>query len=119
MRKHIQQVIACMVAVTAILVSVVGAHALVTATRRTSRLDFSGTTAQCYAYVVDSGKTITVTAKLWHGSTLVVSWTNTGTSFVEVYGQKAVQSGQTYTLKVSYIINGVTRYFPDITKTCP
>ncbi len=119
MRQHLKRVIACTVIVATILTSIVSAHALVMATRHTASLDFNGTAVHCYASVMDSGKTISVTAKLWRGTTLIGTWSDTDTSFVEVNGIKMAQSGQTYTLKVSYTINGVTHVLPDITKTCP
>ncbi len=119
MRKHVKRVITCMVIVTVIFTSIVSAHALVAGTQRDSKLSFNGTTVQCYAYVIDPGKTITVTAKLWRGTMLIGTWSDTGNSFVDVNGIKLAQSGQTYTLRVSYTINGVTHDLPDITKTCP
>ena len=118
MRKCVKQFIVSLVAVTAIIASVVSAHALVTATRHNASLDFSGTTARCHASVIDPGKTITVTAQLWRGTTLVASWMDRGVSFVEVDGKTTAQVGQTYTLRVSYKINGITYRLPDIEKIC-
>ncbi len=108
-----------MVVAIVILTSIVSVHALTTATQRDSSLVFNGTAIECRANVIDAGKTITVTAKLWRGSTLMGTWSDTGTSFVDVFGVKMGQSGQTYTLTVSYTINGVTHDMPDITRTCP
>ncbi len=119
MRKHVKRVIACMVIVMVMISSIVSAHALVAGSQGNSKLSFDGTTVHCYAYAVDPGKTITVTAKLWRGTLLIGTWSDTDNSFVEVNGIKMAQSGQTYTLKVSYTINGVTYNLPDITKTCP
>ena len=119
MRKHMRRIIVCTVIVATIMTSIVSAHALAMATRYKTSLDFNGSTAHCYASVMDSGKTITITAKLWRGTALIGTWSDTDNSFVEVNGIKMAQSGQTYTLKVSYTINGVTHNLPDITKTCP
>lgn len=119
MRKHTKRIVACMMIVAIIMTSIASAHALVMATRYKTSLDFNGTTVHCYASVTDAGKTITVTAKLWRGTLLIGTWSDTDNSFVEVNGIKMAQSGQTYTLKVSYTSNGITYYLPDITKTCP
>ena len=119
MQKRILRLIACAMIIGTILTSMTTANAAVRMTKGERGLEFNGTTAQCYACVTDTGKAITVTAKLWQGTTLVGSWANTGTSFVAVSGQTAVRNGQIYTLKVSYKINGVIYHLPDISKTCP
>ena len=119
MKRLMKRIIVCTVTVTTILISTVSAHALVMATRYKTSLDFSETSAHCDVRVMDSGKAITIMAKLQRGTTLIGSWSDTGISFVDVDETETAQSGQAYTLSASYKINGVTYDLPDITKTCP
>ena len=42
-------------------------------------LTFSGSTATCKATATEYGKQIEVTVELWHGNTLLDSWTGSGT----------------------------------------
>ena len=63
-------------------------------------LDISGGTAQCSALVRESGKRISVTMELWSDSTLLATWTGSGTNYATASGSYAgVQRGKTYTLK--------------------
>ena len=74
----------------------------------TPSLTFNGTTANCKATVRDAGKTINVTMELWCGSSLLDTWTNSGTNKVTVSGTySGVQHGTTYTLKVYGTANGI------------
>ncbi len=82
------------------------------------KLTFSGTTATCKVSIIQSGKTISATLELWHGSTRIASWSDTATSYLQISETKTVVSGQTYTLKVSGTINGVPFTGTSVTKTC-
>lgn len=81
-------------------------------------LSFSGTTANCTVTVKESG-TINATLELWQGSTLVASWSGSGTNRVRISGAASVSHGQTYTLTVSGTVGGVAIQATPVTKTCP
>ena len=79
-------------------------------------LTFSGTTASCYVKITQRGKQITATMELWHGTTLVDSWSKSGTSpLVMNETHSGCVSGWTYTLKINGTIGGVA--FSEITET--
>ena len=79
-------------------------------------LSFSGTTASCYVKITHIGKKITATMELWHGMTLVDSWSGTGTnSLILNETHSGCVSGWTYTLKINGTIGGVA--FSEITET--
>ena len=85
----------------------------------TSKLSFNGTTATCYVSAYDYGKYIDITLELWHGSTLVDSWSKTGTTSVRINENCNVTSGYTYTLIVTGTIGGASINCTPVTKTCP
>ena len=85
----------------------------------TPSLTFSGTTANCEITVTQSGKPITVVLELYQGSTLVDSWTKSGTGRVKVSGSTSVSGGVTYRLEAHGTINGVSFTASPVTKTCP
>ena len=85
----------------------------------TPSLTFSGTTATCKITVIQSGKPINVTLELYQGSTLIDSWTKSGSGTVRVTGTHSVTSGVTYRLEASGTINGVPFTATPVTKTCP
>ena len=79
-------------------------------------LSFSGTTASCYVKITHIGKKITATMELWHGMTLVDSWSGTGTNSLTLNEtHSGCVSGWTYTLKINGTIGGVA--FSEITET--
>ena len=81
-------------------------------------LTFSGSTATCKATATEYGKQIEVTVELWHGGTLLDSWTNSGTNRATAGGSySGVQSGETYTLKGYGTSNGVPFTVTPISKT--
>ncbi len=95
------------------------ASATTNAVRVTPSLSFSGTTANCEAVIFQSGATISATMELKHGSTVIASWSDTGTTKLTMSETVTVTSGQTYTLRVSGTING-TAFIPAyVTTTCP
>lgn len=69
-------------------------------------LTFEGTTAHCKATVTGPGKSIDATMVLKQGSTVIDSWSGTGTSIVSLEGKHTVTKGTTYTLEVSGTANG-------------
>ncbi len=80
-------------------------------------LDISGSTAQCSALVRESGKKINVTMELWNGSTLLATWTGSGTNYATASGSyTGVQRGKTYTLKAYGTADGRTFTVTPISK---
>ena len=76
-----------------------------------------GNTAKCKAIIKFSGQPIEATLELWQGSTLVGSWSNSGTGSVTVSGNATIVHGLTYTLTVSGTVNGVPFTPQSITRT--
>lgn len=87
--------------------------------RTSMDLTFSGTTANCYILVKEAGASIDVTMKLYKGSTLVKSWTKSGTGRVELNKTWTCISGQSYTLNADVTIDGFPISVTPVTKTCP
>lgn len=105
-------------ALTLLLLFSAPVFAATQANRVTPNLSFSGTTANCSVTVKGSG-TINATLELWQGSTLVASWSGSGTNRVSISGSASVSHGQTYTLTVSGTVGGVAIQAVPVTKTCP
>ena len=82
-------------------------------------LSFSGTTANCSITVTQSGKPIDVTLELYQGSTLVDSWSKSGSNRVKVSGSTSVTSGLSYRLEAYGTIDGVPFTATPVMKTCP
>lgn len=66
----------------------------------TLTLTFDGTTAYCKTTVTNPGESIDATMVLKQGSTVIDSWSGTGTSVVCLEGKHTVSKGTTYTLEV-------------------
>lgn len=82
-------------------------------------LSFSGTEAYCSFAYTEIGCSINVTLSLWNGNTLIDSWSKSGNSFVSFNESCHVESGKTYTLKVSGTCNSTSIVVSPVTKTCP
>lgn len=84
-------------------------------------LSFDGTKASCTASIkgASSKDSISVTLTLYQGSTKIDSWTASGTYSVYISDSCTVQKGKSYTLKLTYSINGVSQSATSVTKTCP
>lgn len=84
-------------------------------------LVFEGMTAMCSATCKgdDPSDDVEATLTLYQGSTVVDSWSASGKYRVNVSGDCAVKSGKTYTLTVSYSVNGVDMPGVSTKKTCP
>ena len=107
------------ITMTLILLFSTAAFAATNATSISRSLTFTGTTANCKVSVSDSGKSISVTMKLYQGSTELASWTASDTSRVVLSKTYAATSGVTYRLEASGTINGVPFTATPVTKTCP
>lgn len=81
----------------------------------------SGTTANCYVDCKGENSTDTVkaTLTLYQGKTYVDSWSGSGKGHALVTGNCTVKSGKSYTLALTYSINGITKQSVSNTATCP
>ncbi len=90
------------------------------AAKITPSLTFSSSKAVCSVRVVDFGKSINARMELWCGSTLVDSWSGTGTSSLTLNGSHSgCISGRTYTLKVNGTTNGTAFTERTVSAVCP
>lgn len=83
-------------------------------------LDFDGATAECS--VVCAGNVsdrINATITLYEGNDFVDSWSGSGTTRVSVSGDCQVTRGRTYTLEVTWSVNGVQQQSVSTTRRCP
>lgn len=85
---------------------------------KTPSLWFTGTTANCRVTISEPNMQIDVTMELWHGQTLLKSWTDSGETYFKMERDyDGVVSGQTYTLKVYGTSGGVAFSLPAISRT--
>ncbi|WP_418505858.1 hypothetical protein [Dysosmobacter sp.] len=84
-------------------------------------LSFNGTTANCYVDCKGENSTDTVkaTLTLYQGKTYVDSWSGSGKGHALVTGNCTVKSGKSYTLALTYSINGISKPSVSATATCP
>ena len=92
------------------LVLSMSASAVAWADTPTPRLSFTGTTANCKIDITAPSKTdaVSVTVKLWDGSTCLKTWTQSGTHylFFSETHSKGIEAGITYKMTVTYSIAG-------------
>ena len=85
----------------------------------TPDLQFTGTTASCYVRLQQPGKVIVATMALWHGTTLVDSWSGTASNSLTLdKTHSSCVSGWTYTLKINGMIGGVAFSEITVSATC-
>ena len=111
-------------ALTLVLALVLGISAQAAQTRSyqiSPSLSFTGTTANCavVVYGEDNNDAISITAKLYQGSTCVKTWNTSGTGVVQLSKPVAVEKGKTYKLTADVTINGVKQATKSTTATCP
>lgn len=84
-------------------------------------LSFEGTTALCYVKCKggSDSDTVEATLTLYQGTTYVDSWSNSGKGSVTISEECTVKSGKSYTLKLTYSINGASKPSVSTTATCP
>lgn len=119
MKKMRRSITVLVVSTVLILISVVTVHAGTAAISSYRDMVFENGDVKIYARAHDVGKTITITAELWRGTTHTGTWYDSGTSLAEISGVKIAQSGATYTLKVSYTVNGTEYHLPDLIRVAP
>lgn len=85
----------------------------------TPSISFSGSTATCSVYVeeTDDNAYIVVTMKLWADNRVLQTWTKTGLGEVELIRTASATKGETYTLEVSVMVNGISKPTRSVTKT--
>ena len=107
--------------VVSVLCAIMSISAAARANEGSITLSFSGNRANCsfYYYTENINTSVSVTLNLWNGTTLVGSWSNSGTGYVTVSGSAAVTSGVTYRLAAYVVVNG--QLIPTVDKwgTCP
>lgn len=83
-------------------------------------LTFSGTTAECSAICVGNKSTdrVTATLTLYDEDSTLDSWTASGTYRVVPNGTCKVDKGKTYTLVLTWAINGVPQPQTSTSKAC-
>lgn len=83
-------------------------------------ITFNGNTATCNVTITVNSQKDKVLAEieLWQGNDFVTSWedSSTGTLMFEETAQ--VASGKTYTLKVTFTVNGGPQQFASASGTC-
>lgn len=76
----------------------------------TPSLSFTGDTANCGVYVKGAiSDSITVTLKLWRGSTLLATWTESGIWKISMSKTKSITAGYMYKVSADVSINGVAQ----------
>ena len=96
----------------------INAFAATNANSTSVYLSFSGTNANCNSSVRGRG-TINATMELWQGTTLVASWSCSGTGYVAFHETATAISGKSYSLKLSGTINGTSFNATPSNGTCP
>lgn len=81
-------------------------------------LYFTGTTAHCEVTIMEVNKQIIASMTLWDGNDCIAIWPGSGTSVVEITGTCTVETGKTYTLKVTGTSGGKTISVEPVTATC-
>lgn len=76
-------------------------------------IEFNGTKATCTVLITAdrTSDKIAATTALWQGSTLVNSWSSSGSGILKISETATVSKNKTYKLVVNYTING-TSYSP-------
>lgn len=82
-------------------------------------LEFDGMTAECsVAIAANLNDEIKATIILWKGSSVVETWTESGTSYINFSGEATVTSKGEYTLTVDATINGEAKQQFSASATC-
>lgn len=74
-------------------------------------LTFDGETAKCTVTIIgdNMSDTISVTLKLWQGSTCLATWSSSGTGYMQFSKTKNVTEGMQYKMTVDVTINGIAK----------
>ena len=76
-----------------------------------AHLSFDGNNASCVIQIVGDKMTdeISATMELRCGSDLIASWNGSGSGILKMTKSAAVKKGKTYTMVVSFSVNGTER----------
>ena len=117
MNKRILTVVAVLLVFSCVVASAATPYAL----KASPTLTFDGEVAECS--VVCRGENtsdrVEATLTLYQGSTVIDSWSDSGSGSVTISETCDVESGVTYRLAVSWSVNGVDQLTVGTTKTCP
>ena len=116
MKKRIVSFVLAAVMLSSLIITVVAAEPRATSYKPS--LTFNGTTANCSITIIDIGKPISAVLELWHGSIRVAAWSGSATSRLIISEECTVTKGETYTLKVSGTISGVSFTGTSVTGVC-
>ena len=116
MKRRVVVIIAMLVTLLTISAEAVGLRAI----GGMPRLTFNGTTAQCSITCTGNKSTDQVEAKLtlYQGGSYVDSWDGNGKFRASVHGECAVKKGETYTLVLTWSVNGTKQPSTSTTKVC-
>lgn len=107
--------------VLAILISLPFSAQAATTRATTARpvLTFSGSRANCSAYIFGNSSSdyIEATIKLWHETTCVKTWKVTGQHYISFSETANATQGNTYVLIVHWSLNGVRQTSESVIKT--
>lgn len=83
-------------------------------------ISFKGNTATCNVTInVDSQKdNVVAEIELWQGDNFVTSWDASSTGMLRFEETAQVVSGKTYTLKVTFTVNGGPQHSTSASGTC-
>lgn len=115
-----KRIITLIVTLVTLFILILPASAELRINRIQPLLSYSGTTANCGCvvsgdYATDS---ISVTMKLWDGSSSIATWYGSGNGYVSLSKTKTVVKGKTYKLSVDATINGTKYTTVYLTKKC-
>lgn len=74
-------------------------------------LTFDDETANCTVTIIgdNMSDTISVTLKLWQGSTCLATWSSAGKGYMQFSKTKTVTEGMQYKMTVDVTINGIAK----------
>lgn len=83
-------------------------------------ISFSGNTATCNVTITVNSQEDKVVAEieLWQGNNFVTSWEDSSTGTLRFEETAQVVSGKTYTLKVTFTVNGGPQHSASASGTC-
>lgn len=103
-----------------LIVLTVPAQATIRMISAVPSISFTGNTATCRVIIsVDSQKDkVVAEIELWQGNNLITSWKDSSTGALRFEETAQVVNGKTYTLKVTFTVNGGPQYSASTSGTC-
>lgn len=108
------------VALMSLIILIAPAHATARMIYAQPFISFKGNTATCNVTInVDSQKDkVVAEIELWQGDNFVTSWEDSSTGTLRFEERAQVVSGKTYTLKVTFTVNGGPQHSTSASGTC-